>query len=80
MSASGGKASGAAHGQMSLKGLKNYGPTRRIEPKAQEIKGDGHLPWPAANYSDHPKNWGNKELEISPKFFIQFLISSLLIS
>jgi hypothetical protein len=54
VSASGGKASGAAHGQMSLKGLKNYGPTRRIEPKAQEIKGDGHLPWPAANYSDHP--------------------------
>lgn len=52
MSASGGKASGAAHGQMSLKGLKNCGPTRRIEPKTQEIKGDSHLPWPAANYSD----------------------------
>jgi hypothetical protein len=48
------KASGAAHGQRSLKGVKNPFPTRRVEPKTQEIEVDGHLPWPTANYSDHP--------------------------
>ncbi len=49
MSASGGKASGAAHGQRSLKGLKNRCPTARIELKTQDIEVDCHLPWLALN-------------------------------
>jgi hypothetical protein len=49
MSASAGKASGAAHGQSSPKGLKNRYSTGRIELKTQEIEVDDYLPWFASN-------------------------------
>lgn len=44
MSASAGKASGGAHGQRRIRGLKNRCPTGRIEPKRQNIEVDDYLP------------------------------------
>ena len=44
MSASEGKASGGAHGQRRIRGLKNRCPTGRNEPKRQDIEVDNYLP------------------------------------
>ena len=50
-----GKARGDAHGQWSLKQIKNRCPTQRFEMKEQDVEVDGHLPRLAAVYSDHPQ-------------------------
>jgi len=49
MSASEGKASGGAHEQRSLRGLKIPSPTGRIEPETQEIEVEDYLPWFVSN-------------------------------